>query len=178
MHDSENVKKPTAHPHYRPILESQILAAQEKSKSAKEAARMIGVSYNTYKKYAKLYGIFEKLKNPYGIGIKRKRHIKNRTVHIDDLIAGKHPKYPLGRYKEKLFNSGYVPRVCSACGWVGEARLSDGKYPLLLDFLDGNINNRILENVRPLCYNCFFLLVGDRNKKHFESKTDEENPIL
>ena len=42
----------------RPLLESEIKAAQEKSRSAFEAARSLGVSYNTYKKYAQLYGIF------------------------------------------------------------------------------------------------------------------------
>ena len=45
----------------RPLLESQIKAAQEKSQSAFEAARTLGVSYNKYKKYAKLYVIFEDL---------------------------------------------------------------------------------------------------------------------
>ena len=74
----------------KPILESQIRAAQEKSKSAMEAARMIGISYNTYKKYAKLYGIFEDLKNPFGIGIQRKVGIRNNKYHIEDLIDGKH----------------------------------------------------------------------------------------
>ena len=49
----------------RPLLESEIKSAQEKSRSAFEAARTLGVSYNTYKKYAQLYGIFENLKNPY-----------------------------------------------------------------------------------------------------------------
>ena len=39
--------------------------------------------------------------------------------------------------------------------------------PLLIDFLDGNLNNRVLDNIRPLCYNCFFLLVGDRNVKNW-----------
>ena len=39
--------------------------------------------------------------------------------------------------------------------------------PLLIDFSDGNLNNRKLDNIRPLCYNCFFLLVGDRNVKHW-----------
>ena len=55
----------------RPILESQIKAAQAKSLSARQAAKTLGISYNTYKKYAKLYGIFEDLKNPYGVGIER-----------------------------------------------------------------------------------------------------------
>jgi hypothetical protein len=148
----------------RPILESQIRAAQEKSRSALEASRTLGISYNTYKKYAKLYGIFEDLKNPYGIGIERKVSIRNTKYHIDDLIDGKHLKYPLHKFKNKLFASGYVPKVCGSCGF-SEERITDGKMPLLIDFLDGNLNNRKLDNIRPLCYNCFFLLVGERHVK-------------
>ena len=161
----------------KPILESQIKAAQEKSRSAFEAARLLNVSYNTYKKYAKLYGIFEDLKNPYGVGIEKAKRIKNKKYHIDDLIAGKHIRYPLHKFKNKLFDSGYVPKVCGSCGF-SEERVSDGKMPLLIDFLDGNLNNRKLDNIRPLCYNCFFLLVGDRNVKHWYEENgyaDEEN---
>jgi len=162
----------------KPILESQIKAAQEKSRSAFEAARTLGISYNTYKKYAKLYGIFEDLKNPYGIGIERAKKIKNKKYHIDDLIAGKHLKYPLFKFKNKLFDSGYLPKVCSSCGF-SEERVTDGKMPLLIDFLDGNLNNRKLENIRALCYNCFFLLVGERNVKNWYAENgnpeDEEN---
>lgn len=161
----------------RLILEAQILAAQSKARSAAEAARILGVSYNTYKKWAKIYGIFENLKNQAGSGIVRKRHIKNRSYKIEDLINGKHPKYPLARFKNKMFLSGYLPTVCSSCGH-SEARITDGKYPLLIDFLDGDLNNRTLENMRPLCYNCFFLLVGDRNLKHYEAKNDSENQNL
>lgn len=150
----------------QPILESQIRAAQAASRSAFEAARTLGVSYNTYKKYAKLYGIFEDLKNPFCIGIQRKVTIRNKKFHIEDLINGKHLKYPLHKFKNKLFDSGYVPKVCGSCGF-SEERITDGKMPLLIDFLDGNLNNRKLENIRPLCYNCFFLLVGDRNVKHW-----------
>mgnify|MGYP000598234924 CR=1 FL=1 len=86
----------------KPLLESQIKAAQEASRSAFEAARTLGVSYNTYKKYAKLYGVFEDLKNPYGIGIEKAKKIKNKKYHIDDLIAGKHIRYPLHKFKNKL----------------------------------------------------------------------------
>lgn len=150
----------------RPILESQIKAAQAKARSAFEAARILGISYNTYKKYARLYGILEDLKNPYGYGIERKVKIRNKKFHIEDLINGKHLRYPLHKFKNKLFDSGYVPKVCSSCGF-SEERLTDGRMPLLIDFLDGNLNNRKLDNIRPLCYNCFFLLVGDRKVKHW-----------
>jgi hypothetical protein len=150
----------------RPLLESQIKAAQEKCRSAFEAARLLGVSYNTYKKYAKMYGIFEDLKNPYGIGIEKAKGIKNKKYHIDDIIDGKHLHYPLHKFKNKLFDSGYVPKICSSCGF-SEERITDGKMPLLIDFLDGNLNNRKLDNIRALCYNCFFLLVGERNVKNW-----------
>ena len=164
----------------KPILESQIRAAQEKSRSAFEEARTLGISYNTYKKYAKLYGIFEDLKNPYGVGIERAKGIRNKKYHIDDLIDGKHLHYPLHKFKNKLFDSGYIPKVCGSCGF-SEARITDGKMPLLIDFLDGNLNNRKLDNIRPLCYNCFFLLVGERNVKNWYAENggqiteDEEN---
>ena len=36
-----------------------IESSQENTKSAMEAARWLGVSYATYRKYAKMYGIFE-----------------------------------------------------------------------------------------------------------------------
>jgi hypothetical protein len=166
----------------RPILESQIKAAQEKSRSAFEAARTLGISYNTYKKYAKLYGIFEDLKNPFGVGIERKVGIRNVKYNIEDLINGKHVHYPLHKFKNKLFDSGYLPKVCGSCGF-SEERITDGKMPLLIDFLDGNLNNRKLDNIRPLCYNCFFLLIGERNVKHWYEEnggqiTEEEEKLL
>ena len=166
----------------RPILMEQIKAAQEKSRSALEAARTLGISYNTYKKYARLYGIFEDLKNQSGVGIERKVGIRNTKYHIEDLIDGKHLRYPLHKFKNKLFDSGYLPKVCGSCGF-SEERITDGKMPLLIDFLDGNLNNRKLENIRPLCYNCFFLLVGDRNVKHWYAENggqiteDEEKKL-
>jgi len=55
----------------RPLLESEIKGIQKKARSAAEAAKLLGVSYNTYKKYAKQYGIFEDLKNPFGLGIRK-----------------------------------------------------------------------------------------------------------
>ena len=107
--------------------------------------------------------------------------LRNFT-HIDDIIDGKHLHYPLHKFKNKLFNSGYIPKICSSCGF-SEERITDGKMPLLIDFLDGNLNNRKLDNIRALCYNCFFLLVGERNVKNWYAENggqiteDEEKNI-
>lgn len=144
----------------QPLLESQIKAAQAASRSAFEAARTLGVSYNTYKKWARIYGIFEDLKNPKGIGINKGGGIRNRKYNLDDLLDGKYIDYPLYKYKKKLFDSGKLPECCSSCGFE-EKRITDNKSPILLDFIDGDVNNRKIDNIRSLCYNCYFLLVGD-----------------
>ena len=64
--------KPTWTPQTRKILTKDlILEAQENTKSNMEAARWIGVSFNTYKKWAKHYGVFEQHLNQAGVGIKK-----------------------------------------------------------------------------------------------------------
>jgi len=147
---------------YRPILESDILDAQSKSRSGFENARTLGVSYNTYKKWAKTYGIFENALNPSGIGIVRANQVHKGENALDKILAGEgRPDYPIARLKRRLITSGYFAEECTCCGF-DEQRASDGKVPLLLDFLDNDWQNHKLENLRFLCYNCFFLLVGKR----------------
>jgi hypothetical protein len=147
---------------YRPILESDILDAQSKSRSGFETARTLGVSYNTYKKWAKTYGIFENALNPSGIGIVRANQVHKGENALDKILAGEgRPDYPIARLKRRLITSGYFAEECTCCGF-DEKRASDGKVPLLLDFLDNDWQNHKLENLRFLCYNCFFLLVGKR----------------
>ena len=41
------------------ITKNMILESQKHTKSNMEAARWIGVSYNTYRKWAKYYNVFE-----------------------------------------------------------------------------------------------------------------------
>lgn len=142
-----------------PLLESEILEAQENSRSAAEAARVLGVSYNTYKKYAKQYGIFENLINPDGIGIPKGVKGSN-MAKIEDILEGKHPNYPLWKLKKRLLLGGYFLEECAVCGF-NERRLTDHRVPLIMDFLDGDTHNHKHENIRMLCYNCHFLLVGN-----------------
>jgi hypothetical protein len=146
------------------ILESQIKAAQANAKSAGEAARILGIAYNTYKKYSQLYGIFDDLKNPHGRGISKSFGPRMKKYPAEELLEGLHSEIPLWKYKNKIFASGLVPEVCSCCGY-SEKRFTDNKTPIILDFLDGNLENRHIDNVRALCYNCYFLLAGDNRIK-------------
>ena len=136
----------------KPLLESEIKDAQKKARSAMEAARLLGVSYNTYKKYARKYGIFEDLKNPDGTGIRKGYNIKRGKYSLDDIIAGKYPDYPVWKLKSRLLLNGYMLEKCNCCGFE-EKRVTDGKVPLVLDFKDGNRKNHKYDNLRMLCFN-------------------------
>ena len=121
----------------RPLLESEIKDVQQKARSAAEAARMLGVSYNTYKKYAKEYGVFEDLKNPHGIGIRKGTNPGTLAHSLDDILEGMFPDYPVWKLKKRLLNNGYMMEKCNSCGFE-ERRVTDFRVPLVLDFLDGN----------------------------------------
>ena len=123
----------------RPLLESEIKDVQQKARSAAEAARMLGVSYNTYKKYAKEYGVFEDLKNPHGIGISKGTNTGTLAHSLDDILDGKYPDYPVWKLKKRLLNNWYMLEKCNNCVFE-ERRVTDFRVPLVLDFLDGNLS--------------------------------------
>jgi hypothetical protein len=53
--------------------------------------------------------------------------------------------------------------------------VSDYKIPLILHFKDKNKQHYRLENMEMLCYNCYFLMVGDVfNNKQIEGLEDHK----
>jgi hypothetical protein len=146
----------------RPLLQSEIEDIQKIGKSAKECARLLGVSYPTYKKYAKLYGIFDTIKNQAGKGLAKhgSGRLINGKTQIERILNGELPNFPNWRLKKKLLETGYLPKCCANCGYE-EERVFDGKVPLLMDYLDGNKRNHKWDNLRLLCYNCWFQINGD-----------------
>jgi hypothetical protein len=153
----------------RPLMESEIKEVQTKARSAAEAARLLGVSYNTYKKYAKEYGIFENLKNPHGIGIRKGSNPHSFAHGLDDILAGKYPDYPTWKLKNRLLDNGYLEEKCANCGFE-ERRITDFRVPLVLDFIDDDKQNHKYDNLRMLCFNCSFLIRGNLTgpKKNYE----------
>jgi hypothetical protein len=153
----------------KPLLASEIKEAQSKARSAAEAARILGVSYNTYKKYAKSYELFEDLKNPEGIGISKGANYVIGPVPLEEIFDGKYPNYPLWKLKKRLLKSGYIEEKCANCGF-DERRITDFKVPLVLDFIDEDKTNTKYENLQMLCFNCAFLIRGNLSgpKKLFD----------
>lgn len=138
------------------LTESAIKEAFEKSPSAIKAARRLGISYPTLKRYARRYGIHTTKGFPIKKGEKRGpiNPFLGRYP-ITEILEGKHPNFPIHRLKDKLIRSGTKKPECEQCGF-SERRSTDGKLPLLLNFEDNNNKNHKLENMRLLCYNCTF----------------------
>jgi hypothetical protein len=143
----------------RPLLEFEIKGAQSISKTAKECARKLHVDYRTYKKYAKMYGIFENVLNKSGKGTVKYFNPNRGKCSIQSIIAGEHPNYPKRKLKDKLVKSGIKDDQCDICGY-SEKRITDGMTPIWINFKDGNKKNHTIENIEFLCFNCFHNTVG------------------
>ena len=77
---SRNFEKPIKiHGRRRVITKKMIEDSQAVTKSNAEASRWLSINYLTYRKYAKMYGLFEGHLNQGGVGIKK------GYVNIDNL---------------------------------------------------------------------------------------------
>ena len=146
------------------LSKEDILVAQKKTKSNLAAARYLHVSYNHYKKYAKLYTdengtpLLEVHKNQSGKGIPKFLTNTGKTPPLMDLIEGRVPieHFDPRKVKDRMITEGLIEEKCSKCGF-SERRIIDQKIPLIIDHVDGNRKNWKLDNIQSLCYNCAFL---------------------
>jgi len=142
-----------------PLLEEDIAEANAKTKSCAQAADYLDVAYNTYKKYAKQYGLFEEQKNQAGKGIRNGYNLHNGKYALDDILDGEYPKYDSLKLKKRLIKNGYKEEKCEICGF-DEERITDGKVPLYLNYKNGDQNDHRSENIELICWNCAGLVAG------------------
>jgi hypothetical protein len=149
-------------PKAKPLSKEMIVAAQAKTKSNMSAARYLHVSYQHYKRYAKLYNLFEGHKNQSGKGIPKFLKGTGKEPALLDIIEGRisSAHFSPSKIKYRLIEEGYLSEQCSMCGFQ-ERRVLDYKMPLLLHFKDNNKSNYTRDNIELLCYNHYFLTVGD-----------------
>jgi len=86
--------------------------------------------------------------------------VKHEKYPLDDILEGKFPNYRPWKLKRRLISNEYLREECTCCGYK-ERRMTDHTVPLILDFIDGNRKNHVYNNLRLLCFNCYFQLVGN-----------------
>ena len=139
------------------LSKSKGVWAINETKSMHSAAKLLRVAYNTFKKYAKMYDVFEAQPSykPKTAGAGQK------PVELVDIFAGDNPNYSNAKLQYRLCKEGFLAEECSNCGY-DEYRARDMSKPLMLDYLDDDSTHKDLANLRLLCYNCFYLLKLDR----------------
>jgi len=158
-------------PKARPLTKESIISAMDKTKSVRAAARYLNCSYQHIKKWMKLYvdengvSLFDAHKNQSGKGIPKFLSVSNlnkKEPAILDIIEGRidPSHFNPQKIKYRLITDGYLKDECSNCGFH-ERRVSDYKSPLILHFKDNNKQHYRLDNMEMLCYNCYYLMVGD-----------------
>ena len=153
----------------RMLMQSQIETAMKVTRSNKAAAEYLRVSYNLYKKFAQVYkndngvSLFKAHMNQSGSGIS-KTHVSQKRFKLDDILLGKYPQYPRDKLMRRMIISGYIEEKCNHCGY-SQKRPKDLKTPLIMNHLNSNHTDHRRENLEVLCYNCYFVLVGDINRK-------------
>lgn len=173
----------------RALLQAQIEQAMKVTRSNRAAAEYLRVGYNLYKRYAKMYkdpatglSLFEKHTNQSGKGISKNGSglsgvaAKNK-IKLDDILLGKHPNYPREKLLARLVLNRYKEEKCNSCGFCSK-RPTDLKSPLVLHHMNGDVTDHRVDNLEILCYNCYFLEVGELRKKEMRQSHVVERPEL
>ena len=141
-------------PAAKQMTKTNINAAIQSTQSMSQAAIYLGVSYNTFTKYAKQYDLFKPLKSSKGI---RKSHNGQFTHDIKAILEGKNPNpYREQTLLSKAIKEGYIAPCCSNCNQDFSEYNMRKDPPLILDFLDKNPQNTQIHNLRALCFNCVY----------------------
>jgi len=167
-------------PNKKFLSKEQCLAAMAKTHSVRACARYLNCSYQHLKKYLKLYKdeegvtLFDKQKNRHGKGIPKFLKNNRREPHLADIVEGRanSASFDPHKIKWRLIQEGYLNDECYKCGYH-ERRVSDYQIPLVLNFKDNNKTNFGVDNIELLCYNCYFIYIGDLfNNKQLQGIED------
>jgi hypothetical protein len=149
-----------------------LLRAMKVTKSIRAAARYLNCSYQHIKPYFKSYRVddndpnsptlFDVHKNQVGKGIPKFLKHHGKDPDLKKILNGElyTESFSIDKFKRRLIQEAILAEECSCCGF-NEQRVSDYRVPLLINFKNGNKRDWKLENIEFLCYNCYYLTIGD-----------------
>lgn len=160
------------------LSKANIELAIKSTQSMGQAGLYMGVSKNTFKKYAKLHGLWKPIKSFKGI--RKTGNVGSQLKHdLKQILEGKNPNpFREETLLTKGIREGYIPCQCSNCD-ADFSHIDSQKTlpPLILDFLDKNPMNTKLENLRVLCFNCVYELASSK-KGWYRHRTTVLGEIL
>lgn len=169
------------------LSEGVIRNAMKHTQSNHQAARYLKMSYDTYRKYAKLYidqesglTLFELHKNQHGKGITRVRWNHEFALDkLDEILTkSEYKAFSIEKIKNRLLFEGRLKHECYRCGH-SEKRVVDYKQPLVLNFKNGDKYDWRFANLEMICYNCYFLFVGNLyTEKQIKNIEDVTAPAM
>lgn len=159
-------------PAAKTFTKSQIEMAMRYTKSIRAAAKYLGCSYQHLKPFMKTLRVddsdpnsptlFETHKNQNGKGIPKFLPNRRKEPNVKNIIltGTGWESFTPEKIKVRLVAEGYLKDECYTCGF-NERRVTDYRIPLLLNFKDNNKCNYLLDNLEQLCYNCYYLYIGE-----------------
>jgi hypothetical protein len=154
------------------LTKTQIETAMRYTKSIRAAARYLGCSYQHLKPFMKALRVddndpnsptlFDAHKNQSGKAIPKFLPNRRKEPHVTRIFTEGtgYESFTTEKIRIRGIAEGFLRDECYMCGFT-ERRVTDYKVPLLMNFKDGSKCNYLLDNLELLCYNCYFLYVGE-----------------
>lgn len=155
------------------LSRAQIEQAHAATRSNLGASVYLRVSYQLYKKFAKMHvnasgvTLFDEHTNRGGRGIGKPKTNKLK-YKLDEILMGKHPTYPREKLYPRIIQAKYLEEKCCHCNY-SQKRATDFKSPLILHHINGNNRDHTLTNLEILCFNCYFVLVGNISSRDIKN---------
>jgi len=134
------------------ITDEQIIEAVKLSKTMSEAAAIVKLKFETFKRRAQHLDIYKP--NQYRKGIKRSEsEFEKQTIPLEEILNGKHPSYNTSRLRKRLIKAGLKEnkceeKDCTVSDWKGKSLTCE------LHHIDGDRTNHKLNNLQIICPNC------------------------
>ncbi len=149
------------------IDKEQFVKIVKQSDSMAQASMRLGLHFNTFKRYADLFEVY----NPnQGLKGKNKKKKEGRGKYFlkDIIYNNKHPQYPTDKLRRRLVAEGIKKEVCEICNIT---EWNNMKVSFELNHKDGNRFNHYIDNLEIICPNCHSQTKNYRGKNSIKSRT-------